>query len=76
MKIYTQETVNSHINKAGTYGVLESERSSGGYKSGVHLVFKFTEPVGAVLETLSEDSRLQELPTEELGEVVKRQLRD
>jgi len=34
------------------------------------------EPVGAVLETLSEDSRLQELPTEELGEVVKRQLRD
>ena len=76
MKIYTQETVNSHINKAGTYGVLESERSSGGYKSGVHLIFRFTEPVGAVLETLSEDSRLQELPTEELGEVVKRQLRD
>jgi len=76
MKIYTQETVNSHINKAGTYGVLESERSSGGYKSGVHLIFRFTEPVGAVLETLSEDSRLQELPTEGIGEVVKRQLRD
>jgi len=76
MKMYTQETVNSHINKAETYGVLESERSSGGFKSGVHLVFTFTEPVGAVLETLSEDSRLQHIPTEELGEVVKRRLRD
>ncbi len=76
MEIYTQETVNSHINKAGTYGVLESERVSGGFKSGVHLVFKFTEPVGAVLDTLSEDDRLQEIPAKELGEVVKRRLRD
>lgn len=76
MKMYTQETVNSHINKAETYGVLESERSSGGFKSGVHLVFTFTEPVGAVLETLNEDSRLQDIPTEELGKVVKRRLRD
>ncbi len=76
MKMYTQETVNSHINKAETYGVLESERSSAGFKSGVHLVFTFTEPVGAVLETLNEDSRLQDIPTEELGEVVKRHLRD
>jgi len=76
MEIYTQETVNSHINKAGTYGVLESERVSGGFKSGVHLVFKFTEPVGAVLDTLSEDERLQEIPSKELGEVVKRRLRD
>ncbi|ELZ42659.1 cell division control protein Cdc6 [Halorubrum coriense DSM 10284] len=76
MEIYTQETVNSHINKAGTYGVLESERVSGGFKSGVHLVFKFTEPVGAVLDTLSEDDRLQEIPATELGEVVKRRLRD
>jgi len=74
-QIYTQETVNSHINKAGTYGVLESERSSGGFKSGVHLLFTFTEPVAAVLETLSEDSRLESIPAEELGEVVKRRLR-
>ncbi|CCC41149.1 Cdc6/Cdc18 family protein [Haloquadratum walsbyi] len=76
MKMYTQETVNSHINKAETYGVLESERSSSGFKSGVHLVFTFTEPVEAVLETLNEDSRLQDIPTEELGKVVKRRLRD
>ena len=74
-QIYTQETVNSHINKAGTYGVLESERSSGGFKSGVHLLFTFTEPVAAVLETLSEDSRLESIPAEELSEVVKRRLR-
>jgi cell division control protein 6 len=40
------------------------------------LVFKFTEPVGAVLDTLSEDERLQEIPAKELGEVVKRRLRD
>jgi len=74
-EMYTQETVNSHINKAGTYGVLESERSSGGFKSGVHLLFKFNEPVAAVLETLSEDSRLKSIPAEELSEVVKRRLR-
>lgn len=76
IEIYTQETVNSHINTAGTYGALESERSSGGFKSGVHLVFTFTEPVAAVLETINEDSFLQSIPTEELDEVVKRHLRD
>jgi cell division control protein 6 len=38
------------------------------------LVFKFTEPVGAVLDTLSDDKRLQEIPVEELGKVVKRRL--
>lgn len=76
MEIYTQETVNSHINKAGTYGVLESERTSKGFKSGVHLLFKFNEPVGAVLETLNEDSRLQDVPAEDLEEIVKRHLRD
>jgi len=63
------------IAKAGTYGVLESERSSGGFKSGVHLLFKFNKPVAAVLETLSEDSRLESIPAEELSEVVKRRLR-
>ncbi len=76
MEIYTQETVNSHINKAGTYDVLESERTSKGFKSGVHLLFKFNEPVGAVLETLNEDSRLQDVPAEDLEEIVKRRLRD
>ena len=55
--------------------MLESERSSGGFKSGVHLLFTFNEPVAAVLETLSEDSRLESIPAEELSEVVKRRLR-
>ncbi len=52
--VYTQETVNSHINKAGTYGVLESKRTSSGFKSGVHLQFTFTEPIDAVIETLED----------------------
>ncbi|APW98324.1 cell division control protein Cdc6 [Halobiforma lacisalsi AJ5] len=74
--VYTQETVNSHINKAGTYGVLESERTSGGFKSGVHLMFTFTEPVEAVLETLEEDETFDELDASTARTIARQSLRD
>jgi cell division control protein 6 len=63
---YTQETVNGHINKADTYGVLKSERTSGGFKSGVHLLFEFNEPVDAVIETLEEDSTFDDMDVEKV----------
>ncbi|EMA07980.1 Cdc6/Cdc18 family protein [Haloferax denitrificans] len=70
--VYTQETVNSHINKAGTYGVLESDRTSGGFKRGVYLQFTFTEPVEAVIETLEEDSAFDEMDSSKLRSAAKR----
>jgi len=74
--VYTQETVNSHINKAGTYGVLESERTSGGFKAGVHLLFTFTEPIEAVIETLEEDETFNEISLSTARSVARQSLRD
>ncbi|WP_225333072.1 Cdc6/Cdc18 family protein [Halomicrobium urmianum] len=73
-EIYTQETVNSHINKAGTYGVLESERTSSGYKSGVHLLFEFNEPVDAVLETIEDDSAFDDIEAEAVRSMAAKAL--
>lgn len=73
-EIYTQETVNSHINKAGTYGVLESERTSSGYKSGVHLLFEFNEPVDAVIETIEDDSAFDDIEAEEVRSMAAKEL--
>jgi len=73
-EIYTQETVNSHINKAGTYGVLESERTSSGYKSGVHLLFEFNEPVDAVLETIEDDSAFDDIEADEVRSMAAKAL--
>lgn len=74
--VYTQETVNNHINKAATYGVLTSERTSRGFKSvsGVHLLFTFIEPVDAVLETLDDEVTFDEVDTAEYRRKAKRQL--
>jgi len=74
--VYTQETVNSHINKAGTYGVLESNRTSGGFKTGVHLMFTFTEPVDAVIETLEEDDTFAEVSLSNARSIARQSLRD
>ncbi|SEO16861.1 cell division control protein 6 [Halorientalis persicus] len=73
-EIYTQETVNSHINKAATYGVLESERTSSGYKSGVHLLFQFNEPVEAVLETIEEDSSFDEIQPDDVRSMAAKRI--
>jgi len=74
--VYTQETVNSHINKAGTYGVLESQRTSGGFKAGVHLQFTFTEPIAAVIETLEADSTFDEVSLSTARSVAQQSLRN
>lgn len=74
--VYTQETVNSHINKAETYGVLESQRTSGGFKAGVHLQFTFTEPIAAVIETLEADSTFDDVSLSTARSVARQSLRD
>jgi len=74
--VYTQETVNSHINKAGTYGVLESERTSGGFKTGVHLMFTFTEPVDAVIETLEEDDMFDDIELSTARSIARQSIRN
>jgi cell division control protein 6 len=70
--IYTQETVNSHIDKAETYGLLETERTSGGYKSGVYLLFRFKEPVSAVIETIEEDGMFENINYTTLQETANK----
>ncbi len=74
--VYTQETVNSHLNKAGTYGVLNSTRTSGGFKTGVHLMFTFTEPVDAVIETLVEDDAFADISVSDVRSIARRSLLD
>lgn len=73
--VYTQETVNRHINKAGTYGVLESKRTSGGFKSGVHLQFSFTEPIEAVIETLEADATFDGISLSTVRQIARHSLR-
>src|SRR6056297_1484535 len=73
--IYTQETVNSHINKAGTYGVLESNRTSGGFKTGVHLMFTFSEPTEAVLETLGKNNTFKEVSLSTARSIARQSIR-
>lgn len=68
--VYTQETVNSHINKAGTYGVLDVGRTSSGFGKGVHLRFTFKESVGAVLETLEESGDFDDVSLDKLRSVA------
>ena len=74
--VYTQETVNSHINKAGTYGVLNSDRTSGGFKAGVYLRFTFTEPVEAVIETLEQAAAFDEIDPSAARSTARQALRE
>jgi cell division control protein 6 len=74
--VYTQETVNSHINKAGTYGVLNSDRTSGGFKAGVYLNFTFTEPVEAVIETLEQAAAFDEIDPSVARSTARQALRE
>lgn len=75
-EIYTDEIVNKHISKADTYGILDKERTGGGYGSGVHLRFTFTEPVHAVLETLQETDLISGIKTEDIQMMAAEQLEE
>lgn len=74
--VYKRETVNSHIGKAATYGVLKKERTGGGYSGGQYLEYIFTEPVDAVLKTLEEDDDLDRIDRQEARRAASQLLRD
>ncbi len=55
---YTQETVNSHIGKGETYGILEVEKTSRGINTGVYLQYIFSEDPETVRSVIEEDSQI------------------
>jgi cell division control protein 6 len=59
-----------------TYSLVESERKSQGPNSGSYLEFTFGEDPATIIETLREDSRLDDVHEDELRTVVNAQLRD
>jgi len=74
--VSTQETVNSHINKAETYGVLEREQTNGGFNTGVRPRFTFIKSIAAVIETLEEDEIFDEVSLSTARSIAQRSLRD
>jgi len=72
---YFIPTVNSHINKAGTYGVLESKRTSSGFKSGVHMQFTFSELIDAVMETFEQDELFREVSLSTARNIARQSVR-
>lgn len=73
---YYQETYVNKMKELTTYSLVASERKSQGPPSGSYLEFTFGEPPATIIETLREDSRLNDVHEDELRTVVTAQLRD
>ena len=71
---YHQETYVNKMKEMTTYSLVESERRSHGPSSGMFLEFQFGENPQTILETLREDSRLEQVSTSEIEAVVRNQL--
>lgn len=72
---YHQETYVNKMKELTTYSLVETERKSQGPHSGSYLEFTFGENPATIIETLREDSRLDNAHDEELRAVVNAQLR-
>lgn len=72
---YHQETYVNKMKELTTYSLVDFERRSHGPSSGMFLEFQFAERPETILETLSEDSRLEGVSTAEVKSVVNAQLR-
>ena len=70
-----QETYVNKMKELTTYSLVETERKSQGPHSGSYLEFTFGENPATIIETLREDSRLDDAHDEELRAVVNAQLR-
>jgi cell division control protein 6 len=57
-----------------TYSLVETERKSQGPHSGSYLEFTFGENPETIIETLREDSRLNDVHEDELRTVVNTQI--
>jgi cell division control protein 6 len=71
---YHQETFVNKMKEMTTYSLVEFERKSHGPSSGMFLEFRFAEQPTTVIDTLREDSRLEEVSVEEVRNVVQTQL--
>mgnify|MGYP002761445352 FL=1 len=72
---YQQESYVNKMKELTTYSLVEFERQSRGPTSGVFLEFRFAEEPTTIMETLREDSRINDLHPDELDSVVAAQLR-
>ncbi len=73
---YHQETYVNKMKELTTYSLVNFERRSHGPSSGMFLEFQFGERPETILETLREDSRIDEISEDEVTSVVKAQIRD
>ena len=71
---YHQETYVNKMKELTTYSLVETERKSQGPHSGSYLEFTFGENPETIIETLREDSRLDDVHDDELRTVVNAQL--
>jgi len=71
---YHQETYVNKMKELTTYSLVETERKSQGPHSGSYLNFTFGEDPETIIETLREDSRLNEVHEDELHTVVNAQV--
>ncbi|RKS75826.1 cell division control protein 6 [Haloarcula quadrata] len=71
---YHQETYVNKMKELTTYSLVETERKSQGPHSGSYLEFTFGENPETIIETLREDSRLDDVHNDELRTVVNAQL--
>ncbi len=71
---YYQETYVNKMKELTTYSLVETERKSQGPHSGSYLEFTFGENPKTIIETLREDSRLDDVHDDELRTVVNAQL--
>ena len=71
---YHQETYVNKMKELTTYSLVETERKSQGPHSGSYLEFTFSENPETIIETLREDSRLDDIHDNELRTVVNAQL--
>ncbi|WP_227380202.1 orc1/cdc6 family replication initiation protein [Haladaptatus halobius] len=72
---YHQETYVNKMKELTTYSLVETERKSQGPHSGSYLEFTFGENPETIIETLREDSRLDDVHDDELRAVVNAQLK-
>jgi cell division control protein 6 len=72
---YHQETYVNKMKELTTYSLVDFERRSHGPSSGMFLEFQFGEQPDTILDTLHEDSRLEDVDATAVTKVVRSHLR-
>jgi len=69
-----QETYVNNMKELTTYSLVDFERRSHGPSSGMFLEFQFGEQPETILETIREDSRIDDVSSDEVQSVVEAQI--